>query len=144
MLSKGALNPADITVLFKMFSSMDPPPVELVRTKSFFFFFLNLFRQKKNHDQLGKTDDCWSFPAFRSESLLFWTCSCSHSLSQGQRSTKTINTNTSTSWPTQQVWWRHGKRYRTKRNTWIMITPHQCLRLHFQTFVTCFNCRTSE
>lgn len=30
MLSKGALNPADITVLFKMFSSMDPPPVELV------------------------------------------------------------------------------------------------------------------
>lgn len=31
MLSKGALNPADITVLFKMFSSMDPPPVELVR-----------------------------------------------------------------------------------------------------------------
>lgn len=33
MLSKGALNPADITVLFKMFSSMDPPPVELVRTK---------------------------------------------------------------------------------------------------------------
>lgn len=33
MLSKGALNPADITVLFKMFSSMDPPPVELVRGK---------------------------------------------------------------------------------------------------------------
>lgn len=33
MLSKGALNPADITVLFKMFSSMDPPPVELVRTE---------------------------------------------------------------------------------------------------------------
>ncbi|XP_078228161.1 negative elongation factor C/D isoform X4 [Callithrix jacchus] len=29
MLSKGALNPADITVLFKMFTSMDPPPVEL-------------------------------------------------------------------------------------------------------------------
>lgn len=34
MLSKGALNPADITVLFKMFSSMDPPPVELVRSCS--------------------------------------------------------------------------------------------------------------
>lgn len=33
MLSKGALNPADITVLFKMFSSMDPPPVELVRAQ---------------------------------------------------------------------------------------------------------------
>lgn len=33
MLSKGALNPADITVLFKMFSSMDPPPVELVRAE---------------------------------------------------------------------------------------------------------------
>lgn len=30
MLSRGALNPADITVLFKMFTSMDPPPVELV------------------------------------------------------------------------------------------------------------------
>lgn len=34
MLSKGALNPADITVLFKMFSSMDPPPVELVRNRA--------------------------------------------------------------------------------------------------------------
>ncbi|KAG9474473.1 hypothetical protein GDO78_004663 [Eleutherodactylus coqui] len=29
MLSKGALNPADITVLYKMFTSMDSPPVEL-------------------------------------------------------------------------------------------------------------------
>lgn len=36
MLSKGALNPADITVLFKMFSSMDPPPVELVKLEHFF------------------------------------------------------------------------------------------------------------
>lgn len=35
MLSKGALNPADITVLFKMFTSMDPPPVELVGCFSF-------------------------------------------------------------------------------------------------------------
>ena len=35
MLSKGALNPADITVLFKMFTSMDPPPVELVSGLSF-------------------------------------------------------------------------------------------------------------
>jgi negative elongation factor C/D len=35
MLSKGALNPADITVLFKMFTSMDPPPVELVSCLSF-------------------------------------------------------------------------------------------------------------
>lgn len=39
MLSKGALNPADITVLFKMFSSMDPPPVELVRI---YFTFMHL------------------------------------------------------------------------------------------------------
>lgn len=31
MLSKNALNPADITVLFKMYSSNDPPPVDLVR-----------------------------------------------------------------------------------------------------------------
>lgn len=37
MLSKGALNPADITVLFKMFSSMDPPPVELVKNHFSFF-----------------------------------------------------------------------------------------------------------
>lgn len=50
MLSKGALNPADITVLFKMFSSMDPPPVELVRVHfgparvgDYFEFTLNLF-----------------------------------------------------------------------------------------------------
>uniref|UniRef100_A0A9R1SII0 Negative elongation factor complex member C/D n=2 Tax=Cyprinus carpio TaxID=7962 RepID=A0A9R1SII0_CYPCA len=41
MLSKGALNPADITVLFKMFSSMDPPPVELIRVPA----FLDLFMQ---------------------------------------------------------------------------------------------------
>nr|KAF6423181.1 negative elongation factor complex member C/D [Rousettus aegyptiacus] len=41
MLSKGALNPADITVLFKMFTSMDPPPVELIRGPA----FLDLFMQ---------------------------------------------------------------------------------------------------
>lgn len=35
MLSRGALNPADITVLFKMFTSMDPPPVELVSCLGF-------------------------------------------------------------------------------------------------------------
>lgn len=35
MLSRGALNPADITVLFKMFTSMDPPPVELVSCPCF-------------------------------------------------------------------------------------------------------------
>ncbi|CAB1353891.1 unnamed protein product [Coregonus sp. 'balchen'] len=38
MLSKGALNPADITVLFKMFSSMDPPPIRVPA-------FLDLFMQ---------------------------------------------------------------------------------------------------
>ncbi|XP_041059663.1 negative elongation factor C/D isoform X1 [Carcharodon carcharias] len=41
MLSKGALNPADITVLYKMFTSMDPPPVELIRVPA----FLDLFMQ---------------------------------------------------------------------------------------------------
>lgn len=48
MLSKGALNPADITVLFKMFSSMDPPPVELVRVlfgpaRLFCFYFGQIY-----------------------------------------------------------------------------------------------------
>ncbi|KAG1664297.1 Negative elongation factor C/D [Nymphon striatum] len=31
MLSRKALNPADITVLFRLYSSTDPPPVELLR-----------------------------------------------------------------------------------------------------------------
>jgi hypothetical protein len=35
MLSRNALNPADITVLFKMYSSPDPPPVELIRAPQF-------------------------------------------------------------------------------------------------------------
>ncbi|XP_021954915.1 negative elongation factor D isoform X2 [Folsomia candida] len=36
MLSRNALNPADITVLFKMFSTTnDPPPVELIRAPQF-------------------------------------------------------------------------------------------------------------
>lgn len=42
MLSKGALNPADITVLFKMFSSMDPPPVELVQNLLSSFISFNV------------------------------------------------------------------------------------------------------
>ncbi|XP_064640756.1 negative elongation factor D-like [Lineus longissimus] len=32
MLSKGALNPADITVLYKMYICPDPPPVDLLRS----------------------------------------------------------------------------------------------------------------
>ncbi|EHB08448.1 Negative elongation factor D [Heterocephalus glaber] len=45
MLSKGALNPADITVLFKMFTSMDPPPVELIRVPDFLDLFVqSLFK----------------------------------------------------------------------------------------------------
>lgn len=35
MLSRNALNPADITNLFKMYSSTDPPPVELIRIPQF-------------------------------------------------------------------------------------------------------------
>lgn len=35
MLSRNELNPADITVLFKMFTSQDPPPVELIRSPQF-------------------------------------------------------------------------------------------------------------
>lgn len=46
MLSKGALNPADITVLFKMFSSMDPPPVELVRIYVYIYAVSRCFYPK--------------------------------------------------------------------------------------------------
>uniref|UniRef100_A0A8C2ZVH2 Negative elongation factor complex member C/D n=1 Tax=Cyclopterus lumpus TaxID=8103 RepID=A0A8C2ZVH2_CYCLU len=57
MLSKGALNPADITVLFKMFSSMDPPPVELIRVPAFLDLFMqSLFKpgSKINQDHKHK------------------------------------------------------------------------------------------
>lgn len=35
MLSRNALNPADITNLYKMYSAPDPPPVELIRIPQF-------------------------------------------------------------------------------------------------------------
>ena len=35
MLSRNALNPADITVLYRNYSVMDPPPIDLVRTPQF-------------------------------------------------------------------------------------------------------------
>ena len=35
MLSRNALNPADITILFKLYSSTEPPPVELIRIPQF-------------------------------------------------------------------------------------------------------------
>ncbi|CAG7833536.1 unnamed protein product [Allacma fusca] len=35
MLSRNALNPADITVLYKMYSAADPPPVDLIRSPQF-------------------------------------------------------------------------------------------------------------
>ncbi|XP_062401197.1 negative elongation factor C/D isoform X2 [Sardina pilchardus] len=57
MLSKQALNPADITVLFKMFSSMDPPPVELIRVPAFLDLFMqSLFKPgaKINQDHKHK------------------------------------------------------------------------------------------
>ncbi|XP_063315705.1 negative elongation factor C/D [Pelobates fuscus] len=57
MLSKGALNPADITVLFKMFTSMDSPPVELIRVPAFLDLFMqSLFKPgaKINQDHKHK------------------------------------------------------------------------------------------
>lgn len=35
MLSRNALNPADITVLFRNYSAADPPPIDLIRTPQF-------------------------------------------------------------------------------------------------------------
>jgi hypothetical protein len=35
ILTRNALNPGDITVLYKLYSSQDPPPVELVRLSQF-------------------------------------------------------------------------------------------------------------
>ena len=35
MLSRNALNPADITNLYKLYSAADPPPVELIRIPQF-------------------------------------------------------------------------------------------------------------
>ncbi|KAJ4430064.1 beta ketoadipyl CoA thiolase, th1, partial [Periplaneta americana] len=35
MLSRNSLNPADITVLFRNYSALDPPPIDLVRTPQF-------------------------------------------------------------------------------------------------------------
>ncbi|KAM5135370.1 negative elongation factor C/D [Mantella aurantiaca] len=57
MLSKGALNPADITVLYKMFTSMDAPPVELIRVPAFLDLFMqSLFKPgaKINQDHKHK------------------------------------------------------------------------------------------
>uniref|UniRef100_A0A8C4R300 Negative elongation factor complex member C/D n=1 Tax=Eptatretus burgeri TaxID=7764 RepID=A0A8C4R300_EPTBU len=57
MLSKAALNPADITTLYKMFTSLDPPPVELVRVPAFLDLFMHtLFKPgaKVNPDHKHK------------------------------------------------------------------------------------------
>lgn len=35
MLSRNALNPADITILYKMYTDMNPPPVDLIRVPAF-------------------------------------------------------------------------------------------------------------
>nr|XP_054748245.1 negative elongation factor D-like [Lytechinus pictus] len=40
MISRKALNPADMTVLYKMYSDPDPPPVELIRVPQFFTLFI--------------------------------------------------------------------------------------------------------
>lgn len=41
MLSRNELNPADITVLYEMYSSPDPPPVELIRNPQFLDLFVD-------------------------------------------------------------------------------------------------------
>lgn len=41
ILTRNALNPGDITVLYKLYSSQDPPPVELVRLSQFMDLLLN-------------------------------------------------------------------------------------------------------
>jgi negative elongation factor C/D len=41
MLSRNALNPADITVLYKMYTSADPPPVEMIRSPQFLDLFID-------------------------------------------------------------------------------------------------------
>lgn len=35
MLSRNSLNPADITVLYRNYVSMDPPPIEFIRNPQF-------------------------------------------------------------------------------------------------------------
>lgn len=35
MLSRNALNPADITVLYRNYSAPEPPPLDLIRTPQF-------------------------------------------------------------------------------------------------------------
>ncbi|KAK1901457.1 Negative elongation factor D [Dissostichus eleginoides] len=57
MLSKGALNPADITVLFKMFSSMDPPPVELIRVPAFLDLFMHVVETWKKNKRVNINKD---------------------------------------------------------------------------------------
>ncbi|CAH1779902.1 unnamed protein product [Owenia fusiformis] len=57
MLSRNALNPADITVLYKIYISHDPPPVELLRSPQFLEMFTEcLFKpgSKLNPDHKQK------------------------------------------------------------------------------------------
>lgn len=35
MLSRNCLNPADISVLFRSYSALEPPPIELIRNPQF-------------------------------------------------------------------------------------------------------------
>ncbi|XP_042865780.1 negative elongation factor D-like [Penaeus japonicus] len=57
MLSRNALNPADITVLFKLYSSQDPPLVELIRIPQLLELLIDaLFKpgSKVNQEHKGK------------------------------------------------------------------------------------------
>lgn len=43
MLSRNALNPADISVLFRNYSALDPPPIDLIRTPQFLGKFVSVY-----------------------------------------------------------------------------------------------------
>ncbi|KAF0290053.1 Negative elongation factor D [Amphibalanus amphitrite] len=57
MLARNALNPADITALYKLYNTSDPPPVELIRSPTFLELLIGaLFRpgNKVNPDHRPK------------------------------------------------------------------------------------------
>ncbi|KAK3862731.1 hypothetical protein Pcinc_031435 [Petrolisthes cinctipes] len=56
MLARNALNPADITVLFKLYTSQDPPPVDLIRIPQLLELLIDaLFKPGSKVNQEHKT-----------------------------------------------------------------------------------------
>lgn len=49
MLSRNALNPADISVLYRNYSALDPPPIDLIRTPQFLGKFQNSLEISNNN-----------------------------------------------------------------------------------------------